>query len=79
MDTETGVGSGPRTINSQQNQEKLETSSSTTEKNQSTHQEGLPLTEEREYLSGIKLLLVLALASLASFLVLLDMVIIAKV
>jgi hypothetical protein len=53
--------------------------SSTSEKIDTNRDEALPSTEEREYLGGVKLILVLASTTVACFLVLLDMVIIATV
>jgi hypothetical protein len=68
----------PSTNASHGEKEKLESSSSARE-NESTEGRDLPLTEGHEYLSGIKLMLVLASTTLASFLILLDMAIIATV
>ncbi|KAN0116823.1 efflux pump [Hyaloscypha variabilis] len=61
--------------NSSEGEKGLE--SSTTEKNGSTQEGILPFTAEYEYVKGIKLILVLASATLATFLMMLDMTIIA--
>ena len=60
--------------------EYIELPSSAEEKRKNSGQESdLPPIEEREYLKGIKLALVLSALVIASFLMLLDMVIIATV
>ncbi len=65
-------------MNSSEGEKGLE-SSSTIEKNGSTQEGTLPFTAEYEYVKGIKLILVLASATLATFLMMLDMTIIATV
>jgi hypothetical protein len=64
--------------NSSEGEKRLE-SSSTTERNGSTQEGTLLFTAEREYVKGIKLILVLASATLATFLMMLDMTLIATV
>lgn len=59
--------------------ERVEFSSSSDEKKQSVPEGDQPAMHEHEYLTGIKLILVLASATVASFLMLLDMTIIATV
>lgn len=79
MVTQCMEGFDPSKDISLDNNKKLEASPSTTVKDYSTQEGVQTLTEEREYLGGVKLILVLTSATLASFLVLLDMVIVATV
>jgi hypothetical protein len=78
MATQAVEGCTAPTVSFHEEKIRTESSSSTTDKNE-TAEVNQPSAEEREYLGGIKLILVLGAATLGSFLVMLDMSIIATV
>jgi hypothetical protein len=79
METQLPGGHDPAFAAYSDKKEREEPSSSTTEKEVPAREREQSSPEEHEYLKGIKLILVLSSLVVASFLMLLDMIIIATV
>lgn len=78
MATQTGERPTSATPSLHDEKNGTESTSSTTDKNETTEVDQ-PAAAEREYLIGIKLILLLGAATLATFLTMLDMTIVATV